>query len=281
MSAHSISLPSTRSVLIWTGLLVGGTIMVTPFLLALSSSLSANLTQSHLTLWPSDPTLENYRAVLHNKELWIWFMNSVIVSVVTTVSVLIFDSLAGYALCKLPFRGNWIVFSAILSTMMIPTEMLAIPWYRMAVSLHLFNTLAGIAFPGLMTGFGVFLMKQFFEGVPDEYLDAARIDGKGELAIWWKVAMPLVRPALAALAVFVFAASWTAFLWPFLVTDGHEAMTLPVGFRIFASGGDAAGQVNWGRVMAGMAVTTFPTLFVFLGLQRYLVRGIVLSGVKG
>ena len=147
---------------------------------------------------------------------------------------MIFDSLVGYTLCKFRFPGRYIVFIAILSTLMIPTEMLVIPWYLMSQQFGWLDTYWGIMFPGLMTAFGTFLMKQFFETVPDDFIEAARIDGLNELQIWWTVAMPLVKPALAALAIFVFLGNWTAFIWPLIVTNSVEMYTLargPVVFR--------------------------------------------------
>ena len=148
--------------------------------------------------------------------------------------MLFFDSLVGYTLAKFRFRGRRLVFLAILSTLMIPTEMLVLPWYVMSKNLGWLDTYWGIMFPGMMTGFGTFLMKQFFESVPDELLEAARVDGLGEFRIWWRIAMPLVAPALSALAIFTFLGNWTAFLWPLISTTRRELYTLPVGLASFS-----------------------------------------------
>ncbi len=160
---------------------------------------------------------------------------------------------------------------------MIPTEMLVIPWYLMSQQFGWLDTYWGIMFPGLMTAFGTFLMKQFFETVPDDFIEAARIDGLNELQIWWTVAMPLVRPALAALAIFVFLGNWTAFIWPLIVTNSVEMYTLPVGLSSF---GDEA-DVQWELIMTGAAISTIPTLVVFLIFQRFIIRGVVMAGLKG
>ena len=128
-----------------------------------------------------------------------------------------------------------------------------------------------------MTAFGVFLMKQFFETVPDDFIEAARIDGMNELQIWWTVAMPLVRPALAALAIFVFLGNWTAFIWPLIVTNSWDMYTLPVGLASF---GDEA-DVQWELIMTGAAISTIPTLIVFLIFQRFIIRGVAMAGLKG
>jgi multiple sugar transport system permease protein len=191
--------------------------------------------------------------------------------------VLFFDSLVGYTLAKYKFRGRGLVFVLILSTMMVPTEMLVIPWYVMARSFGWIDTYWGIMFPGLMTGFGTFLMRQFFNSVPDELLDAARVDGLSEFRIWWTIAMPLVRPALAALAIFTFLSNWSAFLWPLIVTNDRALYTLPVGLAFFSG----ENSTEWPLVMAGAAVATVPTLLLFLFFQRQIIRGIALTGLKG
>jgi multiple sugar transport system permease protein len=170
-----------------------------------------------------------------------------------------------------------IVFVAILSTLMIPTEMLVIPWYLMSKTFGWLDSYWGIMFPGVMTAFGTFLMKQFFESVPDDFLEAARIDGLNEFQIWWSVAMPMVTPALSALAIFVFLGNWTAFIWPLIVTNSQELYTLPVGLTTFS----VEQTVEWEMVMTGAAVATIPTLIVFLIFQRYIIRGVAMAGLKG
>jgi multiple sugar transport system permease protein len=169
------------------------------------------------------------------------------------------------------------VYVAILSTMMIPTEMLVIPWYAMAKSMGWLDTYWGIMFPGLITGFGVFLMRQFFTSVPDDLIAAARLDGLNEFQIWWQVALPLVTPALSALAIFVFLGNWTAFLWPLIVTTSKELYTIPIGLAAFS--GEV--QTQWEMVMTGASVATIPVLVVFLLLQKYIIDGIMLTGLKG
>jgi multiple sugar transport system permease protein len=260
----------------WTLLMLGGIIMLMPFAYMLAGSIKPNHEIYELSLLPHEPTLDNYRRLLERSDFPRWFGNSLLIGTVTTLSVLFFDSLVGYALAKFSFRGRYIVFIAILSTLMIPTEMLVLPWYSMARNLGWLDTYWGIAFPGLMTGFGVFLMKQFFEDVPDELLDAARLDGLNELQVWWQVAMPLVGPALSALAIFTFLGNWTAFLWPLIAITDRNLYTLPVGIASFSG----EFQTEWEMVMTGAAVATIPTIVVFLLLQRYIIRGISLAGIK-
>ena len=161
--------------------------------------------------------------------------------------------------------------------MMIPTEMLVIPWYIMSNKWGWVDSYWGIMFPGIMTGFGTFLMRQFFQGVPDELLDAARIDGLNEFQIWWKIAMPLVKPAISALAIFTFLGNWNAFLWPLIVISKTELYTLPVGLAFFSG----EFQTEWEMVMTGASVATIPVLIVFLIFQKQIIKGIALSGLKG
>lgn len=263
--------------LIWTFLFIGAVIMMTPIIFMFSASFKYNDQIYNLALISSEPTLSNYIYLFRNTEFLSWFSNSVFVALVTTFCVLFFDSLVGYTLAKFKFSGRKLVFIAILSTLMIPTEMLVIPWYILARDFGLLDSYIGLIFPGIMTGFGVFLMKQFFESVPDDYLDAARIDGVSEFRIFTHVALPLVTPALSALAIFTFLGSWTAFLWPLIVTSSADLFTVPVGLSSFSG----EFQSDWEMIMTGAAVATLPTLLVFLLLQRYIIRGVILGGIKG
>ncbi|MGU3574558.1 carbohydrate ABC transporter permease [Brucellaceae bacterium C25G] len=263
--------------LTWTLLLIGGIIMVTPLAFMFSTSLKTASQVYDLRLIPSAPTLDNYITILADGRFVRWFFNSMFVAVCVTLSNVFFDSLVGYTLAKFKFRGRNFIFIAILSTLMIPTEMLVIPWYIMSSKLGWLDSYWGIMFPGMMTAFGTFLMKQFFEGVPDDFLEAARVDGLNEFQIWWKVAMPLVTPALSALAIFTFLGNWTAFFWPLIVTTSKELYTLPVGLSSFA----VEQSIQWEMIMTGAAIATLPTLLVFLVLQRYIVRGVMLAGLKG
>ncbi|KAB2766859.1 carbohydrate ABC transporter permease [Brucella anthropi] len=264
-------------ILTWTLLLIGGLIMVTPLAFMFSTSLKTAGQVYDLRLIPAEPTLQNYVTILADGRFLRWFLNSMIVAVVVTLSNVFFDSLVGYTLAKFQFRGRYFIFLAILSTLMIPTEMLVIPWYLMSSKLGWLDSYWGIMFPGMMTAFGTFLMKQFFEGVPNDFLEAARVDGLNEFQIWWKVAMPLVTPALSALAIFTFLGNWTAFFWPLIVATSPELYTLPVGLSSFA----VEQSIQWEMIMTGAAIATLPTLVVFLLLQRYIVRGVMLAGLKG
>jgi ABC-type glycerol-3-phosphate transport system permease component len=261
----------------WTCLFLGGIVMILPFVYMLATSLKDNSEVYELSLLPRHPTLDNYAVLFAKTAFPRWFASSLLTATATTLSVLFFDSLVGYTLAKFSFRGRGIVFVAILSTLMIPTEMLVIPWYIMAKTMGWLDSYWGIIFPGLMTGFGTFLMRQFFATVPDDLIAAARLDGLNELQIWWQVALPLVTPALSALAIFVFLGNWTAFLWPLIVTSSKSLYTIPVGLAAFSG----EFQTEWEMVMTGASVATLPVLVVFLLLQKYIINGVMLAGLKG
>ena len=266
-----------RKILTWTLIFIGGVVMVTPIIFMISTSLKTGQEVYFFSLIPDKITFKYYIFVITESKFGYWMLNSLWVATFSTLSVLFFDSLVGYTLAKFEFKGREIVFIAILSTLMIPTEMLIIPWYMMSREFGWIDTYWGIAFPGLMTGFGTFLMRQFFMSLPDELIEAARIDGWSEFAIWWKIAMPLVIPALSALAIFHFLGNWTACLWPLIITNDPEMYTIPVGLASF----NGEYEMNWEIVMTASFLATIPTLFVFIILQKYIIKGIMLAGLKG
>ena len=258
-------------------LLVGGLGMIFPFVWMVTSSLKHAADIYTLSLIPSSPTLENYREVFAKTEYVRWFLNSIVVAAVTTASVAFFDSLAGYTLAKFQFPGSFLIFILILSTLMVPTEMLVIPWYMLSIELSWTDSYIGIMFPGLISAFGVFLMRQFFTGVPNDLIDAARLDGFNEFQIFWKIALPLVQPALAALCIFTFLGNWNAYIWPLIVTRSEDMRTLPVGIAFFSS----EAQSSFHLIMAAAALATIPVLVIFIIFQRQIIKGIVLTGLKG
>lgn len=257
-------------------LLIGILFMVFPFLWMLATSFKQGAEVFGIALIPKAPTLANYLQLLQKTDYLKWYLNSAIVAVVVTVSELVFDSLAGYALAKLKFPGRGLILIAILSTLMIPTEMLIIPWFMMFMKLRWIDTYWALMVPGLVSAFGVFLMNQFMSGVPDDLLDAARIDGLNEFGIWWRVALPVVRPALAALAILVFLGNWNAFLWPVIAIESSAMRTLPVGIALFS--GEAG--ADWQLIMAAASLAVLPVLAVFALFQRHIVQGVALTGMK-
>ncbi|ULH14265.1 carbohydrate ABC transporter permease (plasmid) [Deinococcus sp. KNUC1210] len=283
------SLPTTRpaprsaavKVLLYVALFAGAALTLFPFAWMLLTSLKPFAELFTLGFFPQAPSTDNYAQVLQKTEYLRWFLNSLLVAGLSTLSVLFFDSLAGYTLAKFDFPGKNLIFILILATLMIPTEMLILPWYVSVVHLHLSLNTPGaylsIMFPGLMSAFGVFLMRQFFESLPNDLLEAARIDGMGEFTIFRRVALPLVRPALASLAIFTFLGNYNSFLWPLVVIQKPEFRTLPVGVALFS--GEAGTQ--WGLIMAASSLAVIPVLIVFAVFQKQIIEGIVLTGMKG
>lgn len=262
-------------------LTVLGFTMVVPFVWMLSTSFKPESEATRSNFFPTEPTLDNYEEVITDTELPRWYLNSLIVAVMSTVSVAFFDSLAGYVFAKFQFPGKRPIFILFLSSLMIPTEMLLIPWFIMSsdpiIGESWINTYWGIAFPGVITASGIFLMRQFMQGVPDELLDAARIDGVSEFGLFWRVAVPLSLPAIGALCIFNFLGNWNAFIWPLIATSSKEMMTLPVGIQLFSS----EASTPWNLIMTGASLSVIPLLLIVIIFQRYIIEGIALTGLKG
>ncbi|MFS8536002.1 MAG: carbohydrate ABC transporter permease [Limnochordales bacterium] len=262
--------------LVYLVLILGTVPMLFPFVWMVLTSLKPFQEVFSLNLLPSNPTLANYVQLFSRTLFPRWFLNSTIVAAITVGSVLFFDSLVGYTLAKLPFPGKNVVFVLILSTLFVPTEMLVLPWYQMSAQYGWLDTYWGILFPGIMTAFGVFLMRQAFATLPDELLDAGRIDGLSEFGIFLRIALPLVKPSLAALAILTFIGNWNAYLWPLIVSESREMYTLPVGLSLFS--GEVGAQ--WNLITAGSAVAVIPMMIVFIIFQRHILEGVVRSGLK-
>jgi len=258
-------------------LTLGTVVMFFPFLWMLLSSFKPLAEIFRLDFLPRVWTLDNYRAVLLDSHFPRWFLNSVVVAGISTVSVLFFCSLVGYTLTRLRFPGRNLIFILILSTLMVPTEMLVIPWYVMSTRYGWVNTFWGLAFPGLIPAFGVFLMRQFFQTLPRDLFDAVRVDGVSEFGLFWRIGVPLVRPGLAALGIFNFVGNWNAFLWPLIIAKSPTMRTIPVGVALFS--GEASTQ--WNLIMAASAMAILPVLIVFFIFQKQIIEGVVLTGVKG
>ena len=256
----------------------GGFIMVFPYLWMLSTSLKARGTWYNISLIPEQLSLEHYETLLGASLLPRWYLNTIIVAVIATTSTAFFSALAGYVFSKHEFPGREVMFMLILSTIMIPTEMLIIPWYVGIAQIGWIDTLQGVMMPGMITVFGVFVMRQFIGGIPDELLDAGRIDGVSEFGLFWRICLPMARPALAVVVIFTFLGHWNDFLWPLIVVNSDHMQTLQVGLSRLSSLETGA---DWGGTMSGAALASIPMLIVFLFFQKQIVRGVTLSGLKG
>jgi multiple sugar transport system permease protein len=257
-------------------LIIGATVALFPFLWMIATAFKPGPEIYNLKLLPANATLANFQTVWRETLFGYWFENSFLIATVTTVSVLFFDSLVGYVLAKIHFRGRDVILFIFLSSIMIPTEMLIIPWYIMSVKLGWVDTFWGAMFPGMITAFGIFLMRQFMVQVPGDLLDAGRIDGLNEFQLWWRIAVPLTRPAMAALAILTFLGSWNAFLWPVIVLSSPQMLTIPVGLTFFSY--EAGTQ--WELIMASSSIAVIPVLIVFMIFQKQIIEGIALTGIK-
>jgi len=226
---------------------------------------------------PSEPQWQNY-VLPFQKTVGRYFVNSVIVSGVQTLSPLLLCSMAGYSLAKFRYPGRTLAFAFILSTIMLPIQVTLVPTFLIIKELGWVNTYAGLIVPGLATTFGTFLMRQFFVSLPSEYMDAARIDGASEPRIFWTIMLPMCRPVLSALAVFSFTGSWNSFLWPLVVVNADDMRTIPLGI-VFYIGEQRAPE--YGQLLAVAVLASLPVLALFLAMQREFIRGAAISGLKG
>jgi putative chitobiose transport system permease protein len=255
-------------------------VMLFPLLWLISTALKSpteNIFQSPPQLLPSQPTFDNFVTVWQSNPFGQYLFNSTLVAVLTVGLNVLFCALAAYPLARLEFRGKNEIFIAIVTTIMIPFQIVMIPLYILTVQLGLKNTYLGLIFPSLASAFGIFLLRQAFALVPKEMEEAARIDGTSELGLWWHIMIPAIRPALVTLAIFVFIGSWSDFLWPLIILDRPELYTLPLGVATLAG----TFSLDWRLVAAGSLISIAPVLLLFLFVQRYIVPTEVGSGVKG
>ncbi|MGG3625088.1 carbohydrate ABC transporter permease [Bacillus gobiensis] len=266
----------TLQIVFYIVLMFGAILMIFPFLWMISTSFKVPAEIFSFQLIPENPTIQNYIRIFTDTLFGRWFLNSLFIASLTTLSVAFFDTLIGYILAKFSFVGQKVIFFAILSSLMVPTEMLIIPWYIMSSQLGWVDTYWGIMFPGVISAFGIYLMKQFIESIPDDLLDAARIDGMSEFGIFIKIVIPLVKPAISALCIFTFLGNWNAFLWPLIISQSEDVRTLPVGLAFFSSENES----NWEMVMTGAALSVIPLILVFLFFQKRIIKGITLTGLK-
>lgn len=228
---------------------------------------------------PAEPTLDNFRSIFSDPSVPVasWFGNSMLVATTFTALVLAADALAAYAYARMQFRGRDALFGLLLATLVMPGLMFLIPNYLTVARLGWLDTYQGVIAPGVAGVFGVFFLRQFFQGIPRELEEAALIDGAGVWTIFLRVVLPLSGGALATLAVLTFMASWNDFLWPLLVLTERARQTLPAGLATLQ------GQYtfDYGKLMAGAAVTALPVLLLYLVLQRYIVQSVAMTGLKG
>jgi multiple sugar transport system permease protein len=254
-------------------------VVIAPFVWMILGSFKTQgeLLQSPPTWWPQTATLDNYTQLFSRLNFKQYFFNSTVVAVTVTAGNLIFCSMLGYALAMLDFKGKKLLFIVVMGTLMIPGVAMFVPLFVLVANLGLIDTLPGLILPFLATPFGVFLMRQFFLGLPRDLLDAGRVDGAGELRIFARIFLPLAGPALATLGILTFLGSWNNFLWPLVVAQQEKTYTLPVALALYSTGQNST---QYGLLLAGATVVVVPVLLVFLIFQRRVIEGIATTGIK-
>jgi multiple sugar transport system permease protein len=261
-------------------LTIGLLLMVGPFLWMVLGSIKpeADFLRNPPTLLPSAPTTDNYGRLFDQLDFPRFFFNSSVIALAVTVGTLLFCPMLGYALAKLRWHGKGVVMGVVLATLMVPAGITLIPNFILMSNLGLVNTYPGLILPFLAGPFGVFLMRQFMLGVPNELLEAARIDGANEFRIFWSVVMPIATPILATLGILTFLGNWNSFLYPLVMAQEPQMYTLPVALATFATG---QYQADHGMLMAGSVILVVPVLIVFILFQRWITEGIATTGLKG
>ena len=267
-----------RRIFVHLLLLLGLAITLAPFIWMISTSFKSN--ESVFTFppqWiPQHPTTEQYQALFREVNFLQFFKNSVIVALGITLFSLFLNSLGGFAFAKYKFPGREKIFALLLATLMVPAQITMIPVFLMLKTIGLINSYWGLIIPAGASAFGIFLMRQFITTIPNDLIESARIDGCSEFRIYWTIILPLCKPVIAALGIFTFMGSWNAFLWPLIVMIKENMYTLPVALA------NLSGQyaTKFGLLMAGAVVVVAPVIIVFILAQRYVIRGVAVTGLK-
>ncbi|MCL4250094.1 MAG: carbohydrate ABC transporter permease [Anaerolineae bacterium] len=260
-------------------------LMLAPILWMISTSLKPELDiLSNEIHWiPERFTLENYQKVLDAHPILRWTWNSLFVAGVATLLTVTLDALAGYAFARMDFRGRDILFAIIVSMLFVPLQITVVPLFLAFAKMEITDTYLALILPIGANVTGVFLMRQFFLGIPSDLEDAARVDGASALRIWWSVVLPLARPALTTVAILTFLSTWNSFFWPLIATRSDAVRTLPVGIAQFLSvrPGLTQNVQAYGMSMAGAALAALPPIILFIILQRNFIKGISMTGLKG
>ena len=277
-TAQRSSLPVRA--LIATALAVVALLWLAPLLWALDTSFKA---ESETTAVPPQwiPeggfTAEAYRSVLASDDLITWFVNSTLIAVAVTVLTVLVSALAAYGFSRCEFRGRGVLLALTVAGIMVPPQILIVPLYRQMIAMGLVDTYWGVILPQLVAPAMVFILKKFFDGIPRELEEAARVDGAGSFRVFWQIVLPLSRSILAAVAIFVFIGAWNNFLWPFIVTSNPDLMTLPVGLVTVQS----TFGIRYAQVMAAAILAGLPLIVVFMLFQRQIIRGVATTGLGG
>ncbi|MHB8646285.1 MAG: carbohydrate ABC transporter permease [Thermomicrobiales bacterium] len=267
-------------ILVWVVLILVAIIALWPmyWLYITAFTPTADTVKTPPDLIPIHASLANFSRLFQQaKDYWHWALNSLVISLTITAFHLIFDTMAGYAFAKKRFPGRNLFFWLILSTLMIPSHVTLVPLYVVARQLHLINNMLAVILPGTADVFGIFLMRQYIQTLPSELEEAARMDGCTEPGVFWRIIVPLSKPALGALAIFSFVKYWNDFLWPLIVLQKSQHYTLPVGVASL----QGEFRTDFGLIFAGAALAALPMIVFFLIFQRYFIEGVRMGAVKG
>ncbi|GAF21132.1 MULTISPECIES: carbohydrate ABC transporter permease [Shouchella] len=259
-------------------LLVGAIVMVIPFFWMVSTSFKSYLESMQIppTVFPEQFRFDNYARVFESADFLTYYANTIFVTVVRTASQLFLCSMAAYAFARLDFPFKNTLFLVILSVLMVPIQVILIPNYALLSQFGWINTFYALIVPGIFSAFGVFLLRQFFMGIPKELDEAAIMDGCSKWGVYWRVILPNAKPALVALGIFTVLASWNDFMWPLVMTNSADMRVLSVGIANF----EGQYSTEYPLLMAAALMSTIPMLLMFLFLQKYLIAGIALGGVR-
>ena len=266
-------------ILLWVFLIAALLIFSVPFIFMITNSF-----EEFSYVLPYPPKLLPEHASLANFAKWFgelnfgtYFTNSMVVAVITVLGNMVFCSMVGYALAKMDFAGKNILFGAVMVTLMVPSVATFVPLFVIISNMGLANSYAALILPFLCQPIGVFLMRQFISGIPDALMEAARVDGAGELRIFFQIVLPQCGPPLATLSILTFLSSWNNFLWPLVAAQTEEKYTLPVALSLYSTGQNAT---NYSVLLAGAVLVVTPILLLFVFLQRYFIQGVAGTGIK-
>jgi multiple sugar transport system permease protein len=273
---------SLPHILLYVVLTVVACMTLTPLVWLLASALKSSDAFFHYTFFPppwetESYTLSNFTSLFREIPFLRFLMNSFFVSGTTVVLQLFFTSLGGFALAKYQFRGKSVIMAVMLGTMMIPSQVLLAPLYELVYGMHLMDSFAGLILPGMVSVFGMFLFRQSMLSIPDELLDAGRIDGCSEFGLYWNIAMPVSRPMVGAFCLIAYMATWNAFLWPQIILHTQDRFTLPIGLNQMVG----VYYQDYGVLMAGTLLSIMPVVVLFFILQKEFISGLTAGAVKG
>ncbi|GIV77277.1 MAG: sn-glycerol-3-phosphate transport system permease protein UgpE [Litorilinea sp.] len=253
--------------------------MIFPYLWMLANSFKSrtDFFTNPYSLIPMPPTLSTYQDALNIGRMNVYMVNSLLYAGTVLLVQLFINSLAAYAFARVDFPGREALFLAVLATLMLPGSVTLIPTFLIAHALGLTNTFWGVVIPGFASAFGIFLLRQFFLNIPRELEDAAWIDGSGFFSTYWRIMVPLAKPAMVTLGVFIFLSEWSSFVWPLIVLSDWKKYPVTVGIALFRD----VNAIDWPSVFAGSTIVSFPIIILFIIAQEYIIGGISLSGLKG